>query len=75
MRKKQAKALEPRYVHMVDHSYFCVHPPEGVSRKTKPPAEEAYVNDLLCNSLTRDTLEDTILLIRELSWDEKVPHY
>ena len=72
MRKKQAKTLEPRYVHMVEHAYFNVHPPEGGNKKQKPPPIEAYIVDLVYNSLTRENLEDSIILIRRLSWDAKV---
>jgi hypothetical protein len=72
MRKKTKKVLEPRYDHMIDHAFVCVHPPEAGAKKKKPPAMDLFIKDILHNSLQRDNLEDSIILVRKLNWDDKV---
>ena len=74
MRKKAAKALEPRYVSMVDHAYYFVCPREGVQRsvnKRKPGV--AYLRHLILNNLNKENLEATIGIMKGLDWsNEKV---
>ena len=70
MRKKTVKALEPRYVGMIDHAYYFVCPREGAQHSVKKiKTGAAYLKSLILYDLRKSNLEATITMMRRFDWE------
>jgi len=69
MRKRQAKALDPRYSDLVEQAYLAVFPPVGGQKKQRIPTMEAFLREHIYIRLARKNLEATLGLLRKLDYN------
>jgi len=70
IRKKTVKTLEPRYVFMIDHAYSIVCPPDVVKVERIRSPLELYLESLLIDDLSKETLDLTISQLHMMDWGD-----
>lgn len=76
MRKKTVRNLEPRYQYMMDNAYCHICPPaSGSIHRRKKPELEAFLDFVLCQGLSKQTLQRADEAMRMINFeDSEVSH-
>lgn len=62
MRMKSGKALDSRYVTMIENAYYFVNPPESPASKVKErPVMHEFIRHILYQDLTKHTESSKVL--------------
>ncbi|XP_054280661.1 regulator of nonsense transcripts 2-like isoform X1 [Macrosteles quadrilineatus] len=78
MRMKSGKALDSRYVTMIENAYYFVNPPESPASKVKErPVMHEFIRHILYQDLTKHTESSKVLdSMRRLNWrDPQISAY
>ncbi|THH26707.1 hypothetical protein EUX98_g7481 [Antrodiella citrinella] len=72
MRRKQSmRHLDQRQVLLLENAYYQCNPPERTARQAKERTPmELFIRHLICDVLTKKTIDKVLKLIRKLDWND-----
>ncbi|UYV64261.1 UPF2 [Cordylochernes scorpioides] len=71
MRKKMVRALDSRYITMIENAFYYCNPPDApaATKVERPPLHE-YIRKLLYKDLTKNNTEKILKQMRKLDWED-----